>query len=95
MQHVVVDEVAVRALAMAAQPLAMVADDHQDRLVVETRALQPRHAAAHLLIGKRNLTVVEADGAAPAKFGRERLRRLVRAVRVVEMDPREERLVPL
>ena len=91
--RVVVDEVAVRPFAVPAEALSVVADHHDGRLTVETVRLQPRQQPPHLLIGEGDLAVVEAGHAARAELRAEGLRRLVGRVRVVEVDPGEERLL--
>ena len=52
---------------------------------------QPGEDAIHLLIDERDLPVVQTGRTATAELGHQRLRRLIRSVRVVEMDPGEER----
>ena len=90
MQDGVIDEVPVRAFAMTAERFAVVAGDDQNRLLIQSGVLQPRHEAADLLIGKRDLAIVETRQTAAAELGEQRFRRLVGAVRVVQMNPGEE-----
>ena len=88
---VVVHEIAVARLAVAAQGLAVVAHHDDDGPVLDPLRPQPRKAAPHLLVGEGDLSVVEAAQAAPLVLRAEGLRGLVGSVRVVQMDPREER----
>ena len=90
MRGVVVHEVAVGPLAVAAQPLSVVADDHDDGLLVDPVAPQPGDEPPHLLVGEGDLAVVEAGEAASAELREERLGGLVGGVGVVEVDPGEE-----
>ena len=75
------------ALVVLAKPLAMVRQDDQQRvLAVAGRAQRLQHAP-ELRVGERDLAVVRPIREALL----ERRRRRVGRVRVVEMDPREER----
>jgi len=89
-RHAVVDEKAVRGLAVVAQALAVIAHHDDDRLLVEPASAQQVEHAPDLAVGKRHLTVVRV----PLVARRERLGRAVRRVRIVEVNPREERRVP-
>ena len=82
---------AVRPLAMTPEPLAMISDDDDDCAFVEARVAEPRQTSIHLLIREGDLPVVSSCRTARAKLRREGLGWLVRRVRIVEMNPREER----
>jgi hypothetical protein len=83
----IVGEHAVRHLAVVAQTLAMIGGDGNDGATGLTRRVQPLQHAADLRIGKRDLAVV---GNVPGS-GQILRRRIVRRVRIVKMNPREER----
>jgi hypothetical protein len=89
-ERVVVHEVPVARLAVAAERLAVVAHHHDHGAVLEAVRFQPGQASPHLLVGEGDLSVVEPAQAASAESRAERLGRLVGRVRVVQMDPREE-----
>ena len=89
--RIVVDVVAMRPLTVTSQRLAMIADDDDDGALVDARAPQPGEEPIHLLIDERDLAVVRSGRTSTAELGHQRLRRLIRSVRVVEMDPGEER----
>ncbi len=86
-RRAVVDEEAVCGLAVIAEAFSVVPHDHDHGAVVQAEVLQrPEHA--------RDLRIGEGDFAVVGVFlvlRCERLRRPVRRVRVVEMDPGEER----
>src|SRR5438445_3444946 len=85
-QHAFVDEQAVRALAMLAEALPVIADDHDDRAIQQSPFVQERQHAAELRVDKRNFAEVRIGGIdRPVRLGR-----LVRRVRVVEVEPGEE-----
>ena len=90
MERGLVDEEAVDALAVLAQALAVVGRHHQERVVPQPQAAQGLVQAAHELVRPRDLAVV---GPARVSAG-VGLGRLVGIVRVVEVDPREERARP-
>ena len=87
----VVQQVGVRQLVVLAHALAVVGRQHDQRAVVEAVALQPVEQRAEALVGVGDLAVVRPV--------REELvvghRRVVRLVRVVVVDPQEERLALL
>ena len=83
-----VDEEAVRALAVFAEALAVIAHDDDDGVLGEMVRVEIGEQAADLRIDERDLADVGMAGVARL----ERLRRIVRRVRVVEMDPAEETL---
>ena len=66
-RHAVVDEEAVRALAVIAEALAVIAHDDDDGAVVDAERLQLRHDAPDLAVGEGNLAVV---GMAPCSATR-------------------------
>ena len=72
---------------MVAEALAVVADDDNHRAVVEAERLELGDDAADLAVGEGNLAVVRVS----LVTRRERLGRVVGRVRVVEVDPGEER----
>ena len=73
---------------MVAQALAVVGEEHEHRLVPDPRCLEPRDESADDLVGVGDLAEVGLAGVAR----REGLGRLVRGVRIVEVDPGEEGL---
>ena len=87
MHDALVDEETVRALAVIAEALAVVAHDDDHRAVEEVLRVELRDEAADLRVDERDLAVVRMPGVARL----ERLGRIVRGVRVVEMHPGEER----
>lgn len=66
--------------------LAVVADDGDERPVVEPLLPQPAEERAQVRAGELDLAVVRAPGVARAV----RLRRGVRVVRIAQVNPREE-----
>ena len=91
MQHRVVDQVGVAGLAVLAEALAVIGGDRDDRVREAPAALEAREQAAELLVHVGDLAVVGPRREAR----REGLRRLVGRVRVVVVDPQEERPVGL
>ena len=61
---VVVDVKAMSAFAMAPQPLAVIADDDNDGVLIEAGALQPGEAPIDLFIREGDLAIVKAAGPA-------------------------------
>ena len=84
-QRRVVDQHAVRALAVIAKPLAMIAGDGDDRAIRHPPGAQRVEQARELRIGIRDLAVV-GRARARAELGR----RGVRRVGIVEVHPHEE-----
>ena len=76
----------MRPLAVVAESFAVIAGDDDHRLVCQTAIVQPGEHARDLRIGVRDFAVVRALRTC-AEFGR----RVVGGVRIVEMDPYEER----
>ncbi len=62
MQDALVDEEPVRALAVIAQALAVVAHDDDDGLVEEVMGVEPRQQSADLRIDERDLAGVGSVG---------------------------------
>jgi hypothetical protein len=82
-----IDQHAVRQLAVVAEAFSMIGEhDDIDVLVAAGRAKRVEDAA-DLLVGEGDLAVVRTAGKTTA----EGFRRIVRGVRIVEMQPREER----
>ena len=81
-----IDEEAVRPLAVLAEALAVIAHHDDDRVAREIMIVEIREQTADLRVDERDLADVRPAGVARL----ERLRRRVRRVRVVEMDPAEE-----
>ncbi len=92
MHGVIIDEIAVRAFAVAPQRLAVVADEHDGRRLVQAGPGQPVGQAAYLLVHEGDLAVVRAGRAAAGIGGGVGFGRRVGHVGVVEMDPGEEGL---
>ena len=92
MHGVIVDEVAVRAFAVAPQRLAVVADENDRRRLVQAVAGQPIGQAAYLFVHEGDLPVVEAVEPATGIGGRIRLGRSVGHMGIIEVDPGEEGL---
>jgi hypothetical protein len=82
-----IEEVAVQRLAVLAESLAVVADDHNRRRSRD-RTLEGRHQAAELLVHRGHFTKVRPT----AKPAEERLGRGVRIMRIEVVDPEEQRL---
>ena len=84
-----VDEEPVRGLAVIVEALAVIAHHRDDRPVEQAlRAPESSITRAELRIGERDLALVQPAGIpSPVRLGR-----IVRAVRVVEVQPREEAL---
>ena len=85
----VVDEKAVRPLAVPAEALPVVPDQDEQRVVRERVLVQPVEQPPDQGIGEQHLRVIGGFGVA-ADPGRPRFRRLVGPVRVIEVDPGEE-----
>ena len=83
----VVHEEAVRLLAVLAEALAVVGGDEHERAGEGARLLEPPQQPRELLVDERDLAVVRRIGEARG----EARGRLVRRVRVVVVDPQEER----
>ena len=89
-QRDVVDEEAVLLFLVLAERLAVIGGDHHQRAVGNTERGQPRQEPPEDLIRVRDLAVVWGLGVT----GLVRRRSRVRRVRVVEVDPGEERPAP-
>jgi hypothetical protein len=85
--HTLVDEEAVPFLAVVVQALAVIADDDDDGAFEQIAIAEELDHAADLRVRERDLPLVGIAGIAAL----ERFRRIVRGVRIVEMDPREKR----
>ena len=83
----VVDEKAVLVFAVFAERLAVIAEGDDQRRIIETVLLEPRHQVSEFVIGIGNLAIVEVAGV----FGAVGLRRIVGAVRIVKMQPEKKR----
>src|SRR5436309_4037543 len=83
-----VDEEAVRPLAMFAEAFAVVAHHHDDGLLCEAAIVEEREESADLRVDERNFAEIRA----PLVARLERFGRTVRRARVVKMDPAEEAL---
>ena len=77
----------MRRLAVIAEPFAVITGDGDDRARGAARRIQPLQDAADLRVRERDFPVVRVS----LGLLQELLWRIVRRVRVVEMDPREER----
>ena len=94
-QSVVVHEVSVGPFAVAAQGLSVIAQDDDDRLLVQPIGVEPGNETSHLRVDKGDLAVIETGRTSPAVLRQEGLRRLVGRVRVVEVDPDKEGILLL
>ena len=87
MERRVIDEEAVRFLAVFPQSFAVVACERDYRMVEEAPLLQERQQAPDLRVRERNLAVVEVSAiAAGVGFGRG-----VRKMGIVEVYPQKKR----
>ncbi len=77
----VVHKKAVLLLTMVPERLAVIAEEYDQAPVIKLITLQPYHQAAQFMVGIGDLSVVRM-GLIPAAI---RFRRIVRAVRVVQM----------
>ena len=76
---------------MLSQRLAVVAREHDEGAFVEVQLAQAEKEPAKLRVVESDFTIVEVAGVA-----RElRLRGAIRAVRIVQMHPQEERLAKM
>ena len=83
----VVDEEAMLFFAVLAQRLSVIAE-HDDRgAVVKLVLLQPGDQASQFVVGVGNFAVIRMR----AVLGAKGLRRIVRTVRIVQMQPEEKR----
>ena len=82
-----VEEYAVLLLAMVAEPLAVVGDEEDDRAVIDTRAAELAEELSDHRVARRDLAVVGSAVAAAEGLGR-----LIRRVRLVDVQEQEERL---
>src|SRR5262249_42332346 len=82
----IVKEHAVTLFAMLSECLSVIGHDGDDRVLVQTAASQKRQELAHRRVRVSNLTVVRL-GSITTLIG---FRRIVRVVRVVNMNPDEE-----
>ena len=80
-----VDEEPVHRLAVLVEPFAVVGGHDEQRVVAPPCLGEHRVEPAHQIVGPGHLAVVEPAGVAR----RVRFRRLVRIVRIVEVNPRE------
>ncbi len=83
----VVDKEAMLVFAMLAQRFAMVAQEQNQTLLVELVPLEPSDQTAEFMIGIGDLSVIQM----PSILAPIRFRRIVGAVRIVQMEPEEER----
>jgi hypothetical protein len=83
-----VDEKPVRAFAMFAEALAVIAHDDNHRAIGEVMRVEVGEQASDLRIDKRDLADVRMAGIARL----ERFGRIVRGMRVIEVHPAEEPL---
>ena len=79
----VVNKESVLIFAMLAEGFAMIAEHDDQRRIIKTILLEPRDQTAEFMVGISDLAVVEMA----AIFAAKRLGRIVRAVRVVKMEP--------
>jgi hypothetical protein len=82
-----VDEEPVRVLTVIAEALAVVAQDRDHRAVQQIPLPEERDDPADLGVGEGDFAAVRMSGV----LGLVGLGRIVRRVRVVQVDPREER----
>src|SRR5262249_46328207 len=82
----VVDEDAVRLLAVLAEALAVIGERDDERVVEDAASGEPLDERADRAVHERDLAVVRAI----AELTVERRRRLVVGVRIVEVEPGEE-----
>jgi hypothetical protein len=80
----------VRHLAVLAERFAVIGDHGDHGVGLVSGAAQPVEDASELGVRERDLAVVEP----PRELCAVRLRRSVRCMRVVDMQPREERSPP-
>ncbi len=73
-------------LAMLTQALAMVRDQHDKRVARRARAVERGQQTRHLGVDERDLPVIRTAGMAGAKI----FRRIVRRMRIKEVEPEEE-----
>ncbi len=76
---------------MAAKRLTVIADDDNDGALIEAGVPQPGEETIDLLIDEGDFAIVQTRRTPPAELGQQRLGRLVWRMRIVEMDPGEER----
>ena len=74
---------------MLAQAFAMVAAEHNQRVLIQTLFLQKTQQAAQLLIRKGDFAVIGLSRVFPAV----RLRRTIGKMRIIQMHPQEELLL--
>ena len=77
--------------AVLAEAFAVIAAEHHERVGLLARGRQPRQNPADLRIGEGDFAVVSIT----ARLFEKCLRRIIGRVRIVEMDPGEERGVAL
>src|ERR1700674_1876741 len=85
-QRRIVEKESVLLLSVFSQRLPVIAGHHHQDSVVQSGIFQPFNEPAELLVSIGNLTVIRMV----CKLGAERLRRFIRAVRVVQVQPQEE-----
>src|SRR6185295_7634239 len=86
LERLAIEQDAVLLLAVIAEPLAVIGKEHDDGPIVETQALELVEEPADDSVRRRDLAVVSVRIA-----GAERLGRLVRRMRLVEVKQEEER----
>ena len=86
MSDAVVDEASVRALAVIAQALAMVAHYDNHSAIVQSACLKRGDQTGKLTVGECNLSVVRVA----LVFRCKGLRWTIRRVRIVEVNPGKE-----
>src|SRR5208282_1201593 len=84
----VIEKKTVFGLVVFAQRFTMVAQKYDEGVIVKASLLERPQYPPQLLVGVGNLAVIKAARVLAA----ERLRRIVRAVGIVEVKPGEERL---
>ena len=85
LERLAVEEDAVLVLAVLPEPLAVVGEEDDEALLVEAERLQPVDQLAHDGVRRGDLAVVGLGVPAPEGLGR-----LVGAVRLVDVEEREE-----
>ncbi len=83
----VIDKEAMLFFAMLAQRLSMIAEHDDGSAVIKPVLLQPGDQAPQFVIGVGDFAVIGMRAVLRAK----RLRRIVRTVRIIQMQPEEER----
>ncbi len=86
----VVNEVAMLVLAVLAEALAVISDDHHNRVVRQILLLKPIQDAANMEIGICDFAIVEPSHPATAESAAVRLGGIVGDVGIVKVEPCEE-----